>query len=406
MGELWQLGALEIAAAIRNRETTSREVLDALVERVDAVNGQLNAVVALLGDEAAKAAEAADRAVLDGEQLGPLHGVPITVKENIDVAGWPTTQGVPALAEATAPIDAPIVERMRAAGAIPFARTNLPDFGLARAHRLVAPRAHPQPVAPRCHGGRVERRRGERARQRDDTAGPRQRPRRLAAQPRPLLRHRLDQAVDRRGSGRVGAASRGLPDHVPAHGGARRDGASRRRPPRRPPRRRRVARPRPIEPAGHARRARSRSSACGSRCSPSHPAGPPIPASPAAIQRTADALADAGHDVAEASPPSYARSLELWAELLLPDVRAVRPLFDELMSDDARAFLDFADIYLPGDRDRRLVDAVHRASRGGEGLGSVLRVVGRPAHPDLDATTVRPRGRRRLVRRGRWRRSS
>ena len=130
MGELWQLGALEIAAAIRNRETTSRAVLDALVDRVDTVNGELNAIVALLGDEAVKAAEAADRAVLDDAQLGPLHGVPITVKENIDVAGWPTTQGVPALAEATAPVDAPIVERMRAAGAIPFARTNLPDFGL------------------------------------------------------------------------------------------------------------------------------------------------------------------------------------------------------------------------------------------------------------------------------------
>ena len=130
MGELWQLGALEIAAAIRNREATSRAVLDALVDRIDTVNGELNAVVALLGEDAVKAAEAADRAVLDGAPLGPLHGVPITVKENIDVAGWPTTQGVPALAEATAPVDAPIVERMRAAGAIPFARTNLPDFGL------------------------------------------------------------------------------------------------------------------------------------------------------------------------------------------------------------------------------------------------------------------------------------
>ena len=56
--------------------------------------------------------------------------MPFTVKENIDVAGTPTTQGVTALAEAIAPIDAPTVERMRAAGAIPFARTNLPDFGL------------------------------------------------------------------------------------------------------------------------------------------------------------------------------------------------------------------------------------------------------------------------------------
>jgi amidase len=59
-----------------------------------------------------------------------LHGVPCTVKENIDVAGTPTTQGVAALADAIATSDAPTVARMRAAGAIPFARTNLPDFGL------------------------------------------------------------------------------------------------------------------------------------------------------------------------------------------------------------------------------------------------------------------------------------
>ena len=65
-----------------------------------------------------------------GEDVGPLHGVPITVKENIDVAGSATTQGVAAFEHAIASVDAPIVERMRARGAIPFARTNLPDFGL------------------------------------------------------------------------------------------------------------------------------------------------------------------------------------------------------------------------------------------------------------------------------------
>ena len=73
----------------------------------------------------------ADAAVAAGAALGRLHGVPCTVKENIDVAGTPTTDGVPMLlADAIAPIDSPTVERMRAAGAIPFARTNLPDFGL------------------------------------------------------------------------------------------------------------------------------------------------------------------------------------------------------------------------------------------------------------------------------------
>jgi len=130
MTELWQLGALDIASAIRKGETSSREVLGALLARVDAVNGDLNAVVKLIGDEATAAATAADLAVAEGDELGPLHGVPISVKENIDIAGFPTTQGVSAFAAMVAPMDAPVIERMRAAGAYPFVRTNLPDFGL------------------------------------------------------------------------------------------------------------------------------------------------------------------------------------------------------------------------------------------------------------------------------------
>jgi amidase len=130
MTELWQLGALELADRIRSKEVSSREVLEAHLSRVEACNGALNAVVRVLADEARAAADAADESLAAGNHLGPLHGVPCTVKENIDVAGTPTTQGVKALADAIATIDAPTVERMRAAGAIPFARTNLPDFGL------------------------------------------------------------------------------------------------------------------------------------------------------------------------------------------------------------------------------------------------------------------------------------
>ena len=92
--------------------------------------------------------------------------MPITVKENIDVAGVATTQGVPAFAEAIAPLDAPIIERMRAAGAIPFARTNLPDFGL-RVHTDSSLRGLTRnPWNAARHGGRLERRRGRCARQR------------------------------------------------------------------------------------------------------------------------------------------------------------------------------------------------------------------------------------------------
>ena len=130
MSELWRKGAVELATMIRNREVSSREVVQAHLDRVDAVNQDVNAIVRLLPDLALAAADAADKMVADGSELGALHGVPCTVKENIDLAGTPTTQAVPALAEAIAPVDAPQVERLRAAGAIPFGRTNLPDFGL------------------------------------------------------------------------------------------------------------------------------------------------------------------------------------------------------------------------------------------------------------------------------------
>ena len=346
MGELWQLGALEIAAAVRNRETTSREVLDALVDRIDAVNGDLNAVVALLGDEAVKAAEEADRAVDDGAPLRPLHGVPFTVKENIDVAGWPTTQGVPALAEAIPPVDAPVVERMRAAGAIPFARTNLPDFGL-RFHTESLLRGltrnpwNPDVTAGGSSGGEASA---------------------LASGMTPLglgndlggsLRnpaHCCGIASIKPSSGVVPDASSVPPEDMPItfqlmavqgvmarHVADLRAGLLA------------VAGPHPRDPLSlpvtlmpPAPDARLRVAVL-----PEPPNGSTEPGIASAIRRTADALVDAGHEVAEAAPSSYARSVELWAELLLPDLRATRPLFDDLISDDARAFLDFANTYLP-----------------------------------------------------------
>src|SRR5271167_4354146 len=105
MQELWRLSASDLARRIAAREVSS-------------------------ADEARAAATEADRRVAAGGPLGPLHGVPCTVKENIDMAGLPTTWGVPALAQAITPADAPVVERMRAAGAIPIGRTNLPDMAL------------------------------------------------------------------------------------------------------------------------------------------------------------------------------------------------------------------------------------------------------------------------------------
>src|SRR4051794_25718460 len=130
MSELWRRSATELAAAIATGEVSSTEVVQAHLDRIEAVNPTVNAVTRVLADEALLAAKEADRARAAGESIGVFHGVPFTVKENIDVAGTPTTHGVPALANAISAIDAPVVERLRAAGAIPIARTNLPDMAL------------------------------------------------------------------------------------------------------------------------------------------------------------------------------------------------------------------------------------------------------------------------------------
>src|SRR4051812_9782634 len=128
--ELWRRGAGEPAGVIRPGEVSSTAAVQAHLGRIGEVNPALNAVVLVLAEEALAAAKQADERVAAGGELGPLHGVPVTVKENIDVAGTPTTQGVRALAGAVPPVDAPVVERLRAGGAIVIGRTNLPDMGL------------------------------------------------------------------------------------------------------------------------------------------------------------------------------------------------------------------------------------------------------------------------------------
>src|SRR6202051_4554039 len=158
MSEIWQLSATELAQRIARRQLSSAEVVDAHLARIDAVNPALNAVVRILADEARAAAALADNRLAAGEKGGPLHGVPFTVKENIDMAGLPTTWGVPALAQAVVPADAPVVERMRAAGAIPIGRTNLTDMALrghtfSSLHGLTRNPWHPGRTAGGSSGG-------------------------------------------------------------------------------------------------------------------------------------------------------------------------------------------------------------------------------------------------------------
>jgi amidase len=126
MNDLTQYSALGMAELIRRREISSRELVEAHLARIEQQNPGINAVTVVLADEARERADMADRS----DPTGPLHGVPITIKENIDVVGSATTDGLTARADAFPTANAPIVERMLAAGAIPIARTNLPELGL------------------------------------------------------------------------------------------------------------------------------------------------------------------------------------------------------------------------------------------------------------------------------------
>jgi amidase len=122
--------ATRAAAMIRAREISSRELTTALLERIDAVNPGLNAITVLRREEALREADAADRT----PAAGPLHGVPMTIKDGFHVAGLPTTWGNPAFRELVADADATVVGRLkRDAGAIIVGKTNvafmLSDFG-------------------------------------------------------------------------------------------------------------------------------------------------------------------------------------------------------------------------------------------------------------------------------------
>lgn len=120
--------ATGLAALIRSREISPVAVVRAHLERIEAVNPQVNAIVTLLADRALEAAKAAESAVMRKETLGPFHGVPFTIKDAIDLAGVPTQAGSKLFADNVPESDASAVARLKAAGAIPLAKTNVPEF--------------------------------------------------------------------------------------------------------------------------------------------------------------------------------------------------------------------------------------------------------------------------------------
>ena len=347
--ELWRKGALELADLIARKEVSSREVVAAHLARIDEVNPYLNAVVRRWDADSLSAADAADRAVATGDSLGALHGVPVTVKENIDLAGTPTTQAIAFLAEAVAVTDAPLVQRVRAAGAIPIGRTNLPDLGLritteSSLHGVTHNPWHPTRTTGGSSGG-------------EGAA--------LASGMSPL-----GFGNDIGGSLRNPATCCGITSIKPTTGVVP---WATEIPPQDPgiaaqlmltdgPMARRVADvragllaiagahdrdPRAV-PVALADRAQGRPLRVAVCAAP--PAGGTHPEVAAAVQAAADAFSNAGAQVVEAVPASFQRAVELWGLILNEELRVQRPLLEMVMGEDGKRFLGFADeVYPPID---------------------------------------------------------
>ncbi|NES13803.1 MULTISPECIES: amidase [Micromonospora] len=345
MTELWRMGALEIAAAIRAGETTSRAVLDALRARIEEVNGHLNAVVGL-DENATAAADAADRAVAAGEPVGPLHGVPVTIKECIDVAGCATTHGAAALSQALAPRDAPLVERLRAAGAIPFARTNMPDFG-ARGHTdsSLHGRTHnpwdPAVTAGGSSGGEASA---------------------IASGMSPLgvgndvggsvrdPANRCGIAAIKASTGVVPHASSVPPEEaLITYQLMLGQGVLARRVADVRAALLAVAGPHPRDPLALPVTLTAPDPDARLRVAvAAEPAGCDVdPAIAAAVRAAADRLAAAGHIVEEAAPTGYERILDIWSALVMNDFRVLLPALEGVLAGGSKAYLTYAQELVP-----------------------------------------------------------
>ena len=123
------LSATELAARIRRRDISPVEVVDAYLRRIEQRNPLINAYTLVLAEEARAAARAAENAVAAGGPLGPLHGVPVAIKDLDDVAGVPTSMGSRAVRNRVPERSAIAVERLLVAGAIVLGKTNTPEFG-------------------------------------------------------------------------------------------------------------------------------------------------------------------------------------------------------------------------------------------------------------------------------------
>jgi amidase len=402
MSEIWQLSATELAHRIARRDLSSAEVVDAHLSRIDAVNPALNAVVRVLTDEARAGAALADRQLAAGEKVGPLHGVPFTVKENIDMAGLPTTWGVPALAQAVAPADAPVVERMRAAGAIPIGRTNLPDMALrlhtvSSLHGLTRNPWHPGRTAGGSSGGEAAA---------------------LASGMSPIglgndIGGSLRNPANACGIASIRPSAGRVPDagYVPAEDrllAAQLMNVQ-------GPMARRVtdvrlglriligAHPRdpwsidaPFDGPAMVRPIRVAVLA-------EPPGGSTDPKVAATVRRAAQALADAGYVVEETCPPRYEDAVSCWARLIVGDFSSVLAMLSPMMGNDATSFMDNFNKEVPPLADAaawsHLMVERDGIARRGRGSWPTARCCCRPPGHNCPSSTVSIRRPRKEPRR-------
>ncbi|MEM8689678.1 MAG: amidase family protein, partial [Pseudomonadota bacterium] len=130
MSELWRLSAVDLAGVIRSGQASAREATESALRRLAEANPAVNAVVDEMPDEALASADAIDAALAKGNPVGPLAGVPVTIKVNVDQKGYATTNGLRIQKNLIAEEDNPVVANMRKAGGIIIGRTNTPAFSL------------------------------------------------------------------------------------------------------------------------------------------------------------------------------------------------------------------------------------------------------------------------------------
>lgn len=338
---LCALPALEIAKRIAAREVSCVEVVEAHLQHIEKTNPQVNAIVHVLHDSARAAARAADATVARGAPLAPLHGVPFTTKVNIDMAGQATTWGVVPLARAVVPLDAPVVERMRAAGAIPIGRTNMPDMAL-RIHTdssLHGLTRNPWNAARTCGGSSG----GDAVALATGMAA-------------------IGLGNDLGGSLRSPASACGIASIRPTQGSVPDAGLvpTQDRLPSfqmmntQGPMARRVADVRAalrVMAGAHLRDAgsfdmptsRPRQGPIRVAVLAMPPGGRTDPAVAAMVRRAADLLSQAGgYELVEATPPAYEAAVGMWAKFLIGDFGLVLPKVAPLMGADSMRFLEAA----------------------------------------------------------------